>query len=41
MERITFLIKSASTNAHLERYIFELSYMELKKFRDEGDKGVA
>lgn len=39
-ERITLVISSISTGEPLERFLFDLDYMDLGKFRDESDRAV-
>ena len=39
-ERVTMIISSISTGEPLERFLFDMSYMDLGKFRSESDKSV-
>lgn len=39
-ERITMVISSITTGEPLERFLFDVSYMDLGKFRSESDKSV-
>ncbi|KAI5455015.1 hypothetical protein NCC49_002290 [Naganishia albida] len=41
LERIIFIIKSATTNQPLERFIFDVAYMDLSKFPTEQDKDTS
>lgn len=40
IESITLVISSISTGEPLERFLFELDYMDLTRFRNEADKSV-
>ncbi|KAG7527780.1 hypothetical protein FFLO_06603 [Filobasidium floriforme] len=39
-ERIALVINSISSGQPLERFLFDLEYMDLSKFRDEADRAV-
>jgi hypothetical protein len=38
LQRITFVVKSATTNFPLERFIFDVDYMDLSMFPSEAEK---
>jgi len=39
-ERIALVINSISSGQPLERFLFDLEYMDLSNFRDEADRAV-
>lgn len=41
IQRLTVIIKSANTGDALERFVFEIGYMNLSKFKTESAKDQA